>query len=97
TNYCNLRLQEKPKVNIQPVMKAEFEGELSIIPEETVSADANNTWSITDENIGEGYNYADEGNYSNTKQTNIRQTAYIETNSEEPVYLDLSVEADEDK
>src|SRR5699024_5085578 len=29
--------------------------------------------------------------------TNIRQTAYIETNSEEPVYLDLSVEADEDK
>src|SRR5699024_12757093 len=77
--------------------KAEFEGELSIIPEETVSADANNTWSITDENIDEGYNYADEGNYSNTKQTNIRQTAYIETNSEEPVYLDLSVEADEDK
>lgn len=96
-NDLIVSLPENPKDDILPVMKAEFEGELSIIPEETVSADANNTWSITDENIDEGYNYADEGNYSNTKQTNIRQTAYIETNSEEPVYLDLSVEADEDK
>lgn len=92
-----VQLPDEPKDGILPVMKAEFEGELSIIPEETVSPDSNNSWIIEAEDIDSGYNYADEGNYSNTERTNVRQTMYIETEKEKSVFLDLNAEANEDK
>lgn len=92
-----IELPDHSPDDILPVIKAEFEGDLSIIPEDTVSSDSDNTWSIESDEIEGGYNYADQGNYSNTEQTNVRQTAYLEAENDEPVYLDLKADADEDK
>ena len=92
-----IELTDTPTDDILPVIKTKFEGELSVIPTNTVFSDSDNTWSIENEEINAGYNYADKGNYSNTKQTKVRQTAYLGAENDELVYLDLKADADKDK
>lgn len=96
-NDLVVHLPDSPTDDVLPVMKVEFKGELSVIPKSTVFVDSNKALSIGSDEINNGYNYADEGNYSNTEQTNVRKTVYVAAKNNTAVYIDLKADANENK
>lgn len=96
-NDLVVELPDKPMDSVLPVIKVKMDGKLKVIPTSTVSTNADSTWTIGEKDMNLGYSYADQGNYYSTKQTTIRQTAYLESKNNDPVYLDLRAKANPDK
>ncbi|WP_405801100.1 alpha-L-fucosidase [Streptomyces sp. NBC_01506] len=74
-------LPETPLDQVLPVIKVELGGELRIIPAGTVSlgrdAGTNAAAVLDAADFEKGYSYADEGSYSSTRRTTVRQSAYV--------------------
>ncbi len=76
-NDLVVRLPKSPHEQVLPVLKAELAGQLRIIPHNTVAAGDSGTWVLGDGDFERGYSYADTGSYPSTRQTTVRQTAYL--------------------
>ncbi len=88
-----ISLPDEPKDTILPVIKVKLSGELRIMPEKTLVASDDGTWTIYPEHIHQGRSYADQGNYFSARETIVRQTAYITTLKGGQIYLQLKGEA----
>lgn len=93
-NDLVVTLPETPMDDVLPVIRVELTGELRIIPERTIAAETDGTWSITPEDKYLGRSYADSGSYYSQVQTTVRQTAYLSTQRDGRVFLDLQGDAD---
>ena len=91
-NNLVISLPESPLDAVLPVIRVELFGELRLIPERTIDAHENNTWTIDAEAIYFGRSYADEGNYNSLIETTVRQTAYIATKEDGQVLLSVQGE-----
>lgn len=70
-------LPETPRDQVLPVIKVQLGSELRIIPERTVALGRDGAAALGASDFEQGYSYADDGNYSSTRRTTVRHTAYV--------------------
>ncbi|WP_164745723.1 alpha-L-fucosidase [Neobacillus mesonae] len=92
-NDLVITLPNKPTDAILPVIKVKLAGDLRIIPEKTLTNENDGTWNINPADLYLGRSYADRGSYYTTKQTTVRQTAYIASHKGGQVYLEFDGKA----
>lgn len=86
---------ETPRDDVLPVLRAELEGQLRIIPPSTQSLSATSHAAVVDASaVTHGYSYADTGRYSRTTRTVVRHTAYLTTDHSQDVKMVLLGKAD---
>lgn len=78
---------------VLPVFRVNFEGELHVVPNNTVS-ETDGTWKVQPEDLYTGNGYADEGHYFTMKKTQVRLTSYLAVKEAGHVSIQLDVEAD---
>ncbi len=93
-NDLTVTLPEKPADDVLPVVRVQLAGELRIVPEDTVAAGADLGWTLTAEDVRSGYSYADNGSYYSTRQTTVKQTAYLQATRPGLVSVSVDGEAD---
>lgn len=81
---------------VLPVLRAELEDELRIVPEGTRTAGRDNSWTIGPDDLRSGHSYADSGSYPTQKRTTVRQSAHLVAREAGRVSLKLSGQADPD-
>ncbi|MFC7678853.1 alpha-L-fucosidase [Paenibacillus sp. GCM10028914] len=86
-------LPELAADEVLPVFRVSFEGELHVIPKNTVS-ETDGVWKVQPDNLYTGSGYADEGHYFTMKKTQVRLTSYLAVKEAGYVFVQLEVEAD---
>ncbi len=92
-NDLIITLPEKPADEVLPVIQVALDGELSVIPQQTI-VESEGSWKILPENLYTGNGYADGGSYFTMKKTRVRLTSYLATNEAGTVSLKVAGEAD---
>lgn len=92
-NRLVIDLPEKALDEVLPVFRVSFDGELRVIPKNTVS-ETDGVWKIQPANLYTGNSYADEGHYFTMKMTQVRVMSYLEVKEAGVVSVKLDVEAD---
>ncbi|MFI6693866.1 alpha-L-fucosidase [Streptomyces sp. NPDC050433] len=86
-------LPPTPSDQVLPVIKVELGGELRVIPEQTVALGRGGAAALGAADFEHGSSYADDGNYSSTRRTTVRHTAYVTADRAGQVSLAIRGEA----
>lgn len=92
-NEFIIDLPEQPLEDVLPVIRVNFEGELYVIPKNTIHEN-DGVWKVEADNLYIGHGYADEGHYFTMKKTQVRLTSYLAVKEAGQVHVQLEVEAD---
>lgn len=94
-NQLIITLPEQWNDDILPVIRVVLDGELRVIPSQTIQSGDDGHMVIQNNAIYEGYGFADKGDYNTLVETTVRKTAYFANRSAGNVNLTVQGKVDD--